>query len=423
MNKAELSEKWGKYCDVNQLVDDVMSLLTVNRHRNTEHGVCKLLDKFFTNKETLIKLLSTSSHYIGNLRIKATHNFERAINYIDIRNFFYNHEREFMLNESLQRVDADGKAMMEYMKADAKFVNLFDIVDNKSMMEMRDKLFQFREDGVTVASYNRIYQHKRYLAYFRGSTSSFMQDDFIPCLDKNAPTLKAGTKTSRAFGTFCRYYGLDKKPTYNKTYAQYSDLVSPLKRKMDFVISLNPLDYLMMSNGVSWHSCHNIADGSHKGGCLSYMLDHTSMVTFVVENIDSNSSIHLIPKNYRQMIHYNDGLFMQNRLYPQANDGATDLQAQFRGYVTEEFAEILGVESNWDVEQGSNACRSHVESIGAHYRDYLSGYRTHIFYPHSKATDIAYKMMTVGHNGVCTYCGNEYTECGRLAHAHCSCSR
>ena len=423
MNKAELNEKWSKYCDVNQLVDDVRVLLTTHNHRNTEHGVCTLLDKFFANKESLIQLISTSSHYIGNLRIKATHSFDRAINYVDIRNFFYEHEEEFMLGECLQRVDADGKAMMEYMKADSKFINIFDAVDNKAMMEMSAKLRQFREDGVTVASYNRIYQHQRYLAHFKGFTHYAMQEDFIPVLDKKAPTLKAGTKTSRAFGAFCRYYGLDKKPTYNKTYAKYADLVSPLKRNMDFVISLNPLDYLMMSNGVSWHSCHNIRDGSYKGGCLSYMLDHTSLITFVVEDINSNSSIHLIPKNYRQMIHYKDGMFMQNRLYPQANDGATDLYSAFRGYVTEEFTEILGVESNWDVEQGSNACRNHVDSIGAHYRDYLSGFRTHIFYPHSKATDIAHKIMTVGHHGMCTYCGHEYTEWNRLAHSNCACSR
>ena len=150
------------------------------------------------------------------------------------------------------------------------------------------------------------------------------------------------------------------------------------------------------------------------------MLDNTSLITFVVEDINSNAKTHLIPKNYRQMIHYQDGMFMQNRLYPQENDGAIDLQEKFRGLVTDEFAEILGIEENWDVESGGSACSKHVSSYGVHYRDYLSGNRTHIFYPHSKASEMSRKIMTIGHDGVCTHCGNRFTESHRLAHPDCS---
>lgn len=419
MNKAELSAKWGKYCDTNQLVDDVTELLNTYGHRNTEHGVCTLLDQFFTNKEELIKLISTSNHYIGNLRIKTTQSFDRAISYNQIRDFFYKHETEFLLNERLQRVDSEGKSMTDYLKADVKHINLFDIPDNKALKEMYAKISQFRDDGVTYESYNRIEQCHRYLRLFKGLRLSALYEDFIPILDKKAPTLKAGMKTSRAFGAFCRYYGFDKRENYNKTYAKYADLVSPLKRNMDFVISANPLDYLMMSNGVSWESCHNIRSGGWKGGCLSYMLDNTSLITFVVEDINSNAKTHLIPKNYRQMIHYSDGMFLQNRLYPQENDGATDLQAKFRGFVTEEFAEILGVEGDWDVESGGQACSGHVNSYGVHYRDYTSGLRTHVFYPHAKANEMTHHRITIGHEGVCTKCGCSYSVTNRLAHETC----
>ena len=146
------------------------------------------------------------------------------------------------------------------------------------------------------------------------------------------------------------------------------------------------------------------------------MLDTTSIITYVVEDIASNAKPHEIPKYYRQMIHYHDGMFMQNRLYPQANDGATDLYSKFRGFVTEEFSEILGVEGNWNIEEGPRSCNDHVRSTGVHYRDYLYNSRCNIFYPASKANSINLKVMTVGHEGICTHCGHAYTECGRLAH-------
>ena len=66
MAKHDLSEKWSKYCNTDKLVDDIMELLRENGHRCSEHGVCVLLDTYFTNKEPLIKLFMTSKHYIGD---------------------------------------------------------------------------------------------------------------------------------------------------------------------------------------------------------------------------------------------------------------------------------------------------------------------------------------------------------------------
>lgn len=422
MNKLDLFSKWGKYCDTNQLVDDVMELVHTYGHRNTVHGVCSLLDKFFTNKESLIQLLASSNHYIGNLRISTKQSFERSLDYTALRNFFWQHSHEFCDYHPRSQVDDDGKVMMDYMKADAKTVSLFDLADSEPLKEMVAKLRQFRNDGTTVESFNYNEQINRYINFFKGHPYSSIQYDYEPDLDKKAPSFKAGMKTSRAFNAFCHYYGVDKRDTYNKSFAKYADLVSSLKRNMDFVISLNPLDYLMMSNGVSWHSCHNIQAGGWKGGCLSYMLDNTSIITYVVEDINSNPKIHLIPKNYRQMIHYSDGMFMQNRLYPQGNDGATDLYNRFRGFVIEEFNEILGNDSDWDVEEGSRVCCDHVRSSGVHYRDYHSNDRCNIFYPHAKANSMARQIMRIGHEGICLHCGREYTEANRLSHSTCTCN-
>ena len=71
MNKAYLKQKWSKYCDTDKLVDDMMETLTKYRHRNSEHGVCVVLDTYFTNKEPLINMFMNSNHYVGDMRIVA----------------------------------------------------------------------------------------------------------------------------------------------------------------------------------------------------------------------------------------------------------------------------------------------------------------------------------------------------------------
>ena len=40
MNKANIKEKWGHYCDTNKLVDSMMGLLKTCNIENSEHGVC-----------------------------------------------------------------------------------------------------------------------------------------------------------------------------------------------------------------------------------------------------------------------------------------------------------------------------------------------------------------------------------------------
>ena len=89
MNKSQLKIKWGKYADTDKLVDDIMCLLTRYNHRNSEHGVCCVLDKFFTNKEPLINILQKSKYYMGDLRIVLDEQLERRGNKYEIDNCVY----------------------------------------------------------------------------------------------------------------------------------------------------------------------------------------------------------------------------------------------------------------------------------------------------------------------------------------------
>lgn len=419
MNKAELKEKWGKYCGTDKLVDDVMKLLTANGHNNTEHGVCCLLDKYFTNKEPLIRLFMTSNHYDGALRIVTKQSFDRQPSSNEIRSCLS--DNRFGEIQLLQQMDDNGKTMHDYLRTGKKKVTLDDLPKTKENSPITK--FDYM-DGFTKASRAKYDSFVGYRNAFRTMPYTTLQRDMYDPYYDGAPLLKTGTKTSRAFNKVCQHYGIDKlNPQvvdgktiypYNKIFAEYADLVSGLSRQMYFVISINPLDYLQMSYGISWKSCHNIANGQWKGGCLSYMLDKVSMVSFVIDKVDA--SIHEKPRYYRQMFHYDDNMFMQNRLYPKENDGATDLYGKFRNLVIEEFAEMLGTDGEWMTEKGT--CANHTESIGAHYVDYRGNPSCAIFYPKSHASTTYNRKMTVGSQGICVKCGKEWTNCGRLNHTN-----
>lgn len=432
MNKQELGAKWGKYCNTDKLVDDTMELLTVNRHRNTEHGVCTLLDTYFTNKEPLIKLFMTSKNYIGDMRIAVEKEFARNANSREIRNYLCQCKIMLSLDKLYQRYDENGKTLFHHLMTGKK---VFDINELPNASQQQSKVAEMHKwdynTFATAESVQKRNEFDKYFNFFYNNPYSELQADFTLDTKKNVPELKAGTKTSRAFNKVCSHYGVDKlcpettvvngvEKTvypYNKFFAEYADLVTSSTKKMQFIISINPLDYLTMSNGVNWVSCHNINTGSYKGGTMSYMLDAVSIITFVVEKIEGD--IHKIPKVYRQMYHYEKNLFIQSRLYPQGNDGATNLYNSFRGHVIEEFNELLGVDGDWNIEVGPDICRQHVckAENGRHYSDYIYNANAGIFYPTNNAPSVRNHIMTIGHAGICVNCGKEFSSTNFLSHA------
>ena len=277
------------------------------------------------------------------MRIALKKNFERQPSQGELNHFFCTYGTLFDSNKLFKFVDEDGKKMVDYLNTGKHAMNVFKMSATKA----NEKLSNFNYyNSATHQSHKFTKGFNEYMYIFRNMPYSAMQRNYTFSEDSNTPTLVKGMKTSRAFNKVCVHYGFDKDPNYNKAFAQYADLVSDLTREMDFIMSLNPLDYLTMSFGVRWESCHNIRGGGWMGGCLSYMLDNTSIITFVVNGIEG--PIHKIPKVYRQMFHYDGDMFVQSRLYPQGNDGAVNLYDKFRGIVTEEFYSLLNVDNEWE---------------------------------------------------------------------------
>lgn len=435
MLKADLKQLWGTYCNTDKLVDDVMTLLTKYHYNNTEHGVCEMLDVYFNNKKKLIEMFLGSEHYVGNMRICLDVELERRGNNSEIYDFCDLFPNQVGAKDIfLKFVDEYGKTLHDYLRLGirtfkARALNYSSIAERlEQNSKHRNK---FSDDGATKASHREFNKFYDIVNLFKYNTQPTLLCDTAECLTqyKINATFVEGMKTSRAFNRMCAYYGVDKLPKYNKLFAQYSDMVSGLKRKVKFYISLNPLDYLTMSFGNSWSSCHTIDkknergmqngyQGMHAGGTMSYMLDKTSIITYVHSDATEDYEE---GKIYRNMFHYYDGTLVQGRIYPQGNDGATDLYREFRRIMQGELSRLLGLDNDDWIKRGCD-CSHNTSSMGVHYFDYLHFGECNTSYPREMPY-AANNTVQIGHDRICPNCGEvieDDHDSGCLTHYDCT---
>lgn len=414
MNIIELNQKWNKYCDTTKLVNTMAEWMESKNIRHTADGICDMLDTFFTNKEELIKMFVKSKNYDGDLRIKLNTSMYRHENRVLVNSFVCDFYNKVGANKVLYKtVDDEGKSISDYFKIGKKNVSVADLVNGS----MDDVIFsdwndKFDSDGITKASRGKADKFYNIISQFRPIYGASISNYDANRINNYDETLKIadGTKTSRAFNKVCTKYGIDKAKNYNKLFAEYADMVSGTKRDIKFYISVNPIDYLTMSNGRSWNSCHKVGGGWF-GGTVSYMLDSVSIITFVFNETPTDFANE--GKIYRNMFHYKDGVLLQSRIYPQGNDGCTNLYDEFRGFVQKEFAEILGKKNEWHTNVNFNSVKR-----GNHYPDYNSwrnGTNISAIEPNARVN------MDIGHINICPYCGvAETLSANYIAHFGCT---
>lgn len=225
-----------------------------------------------------------------------------------------------------------------------------------------------------------------------------------------------GQKSSKATNKILTSIGFSGRE-YQQRYADYSDAVNPLQIVRHTVISVNPIDYLLASNGNSWSSCHTIDKHNPNGysgcrcsGTLSYMMDGSSLVYYQVDAAYNGNDMELQPKIVRQMFHYENGMFIQGRLYPQCHDGQNSLYTPIREIMQKVFADCLGLPNLWRKKRGIDTCRAFSKSTGTHYTDYLcqsecSVSRIFDMIPEGKDD----RVIHIGHKPYCIICGKEHS--------------
>lgn len=359
-----------------------------------------ILDTWITNKGPLIELFKKHPNYVeGKFMIAFDTNYDREI---------------------------DISVVFDFKRWLMKYVHLV-------VPHLPSEMDEQRIADCCGYLPDKLYNFIACLEHIAARTISEETADFLK-EHASAVHAHAGQKTSRVINKLLTYLGFDKieitetypvftdrqciweertvKP-YNREFAKYADALSPLTIKRHTILSLNPLDYLTMSFGNSWSSCHTIDkdnkrdmpngyQGQYSSGTMSYLLDESSMVFYTVDASYDGDEYFDEPKITRQMYHYGEDKLVQGRLYPGSNDGATEFYTQYRNIVQQIMAEILEIPNLWTVSRNAG---SMVHSKGTHYQDYH--HFSSCTLSKVKGTENE-EYITIGHRPICIECGNHH---------------
>lgn len=220
------------------------------------------------------------------------------------------------------------------------------------------------------------------------------------------------------------------RKSFDKYYARFADCLSELTVKKITVVSLNFLDFMTMSNGNSWSSCHFINSrgifhedsespyrGAYKQGCLSYALDKPSFLLYTLPATFKDTDYYRCQKLTRMCCQYEDGVLVTGKCYPSNNDALITRYRQMMQLIISQVTEIPNL---WTFSKKTRKIAAFVDTAenSAHYCDYLyDQQKPTISFVKGIDLDID-SSMTIGHEGYCLHCGepleghvNDWLQC------------
>lgn len=384
------------------LKQSILDLLDEYEYTYTDFAINKIIDTWCTNKSALLEAFTKHPNYVdGKFMIAFQSDYEREIDVSKIRLFY------------------------EWMKQRMRDPEYY-----KNLPEAVEKAKEMKHQYLPNDAFYFISDYLRYWT-FRQITS-----EQAKMINEAFPEIKAHTneKTTRVINRLCTYLNWHTHPDYNREFAKYADALTPITIKRHTILSLNPLDYLTMSFGNSWSSCHTIDklnrrdmpnsyEGMYSSGTMSYMLDGTSMVLYTVDSSYDGDEFYTQPKINRQMFHFANDKLIQSRLYPQSNDSNNEAYTPYRNLVQEIISTIFDVPNIWTKKNGG--ITRYTISYGTHYRDYTCFDACNISILKDSNND---EPILIGHNPICIECGTEHDcasniNCCRGVHtcADCGC--
>lgn len=376
------------------LFNGICDLLDEYDYTYTDHAINKIIDEWATNKQSLLEAFKKHPNYIEDKYLIAFESdYERDIDLKVVSDFYW-----WMKDRIIDPFCLDA------------------LPDEIKQQRLPDEwLPQLMNDCIW---YDVSYCNNRQL------TENQAND-----INRVFPNIKAhsGEKTTRVVNRLCTYLNWHKHPDYNKRFAMYADALTPITIKRHTVLSVNPLDYLTMSFGNSWSSCHTIDkdnkrempngyEGQYSSGTISYMLDGVSMVLYTVDSKYDGHDFYSQPKITRQMFHYGNDKLIQSRLYPQSNDSNIEVYTPYRNLVQEIISTIFDFPNLW-VKKTDSMCR-YTYSRGTHYCDYTHFSSCNLTIKKGSENDTP---LAIGHDPICIECGythetSENINCCRSYH-------
>lgn len=376
------------------LLDSMKELLDEYDYDYTTMALNAIISEWEDQKATFIEAFKKHPNYVdGKFMIAFNYDYERGFDQTVFKRFM----------DFLDNVSYEYKALVPQ---DIKTKREEDCCDL-----LPDKLYKFLICDLD-----------------RHITSRTITEETAKLLEAILPQIHphTGEKASRVINRICSYLGYDKHPEYNREFAKFADGLSPIIIKRHTVLSINPLDYLTMSFGNSWASCHTIDkenrrgmpnsySGQYSSGTMSYMLDESSMVFYTVDAAYDGDDYWTQPKINRQMFHYGEDKLVQSRLYPQDNDGKGEEYTPYRNIVQSIMATIFDFPNLWTLKKGCEAIRPYITSFGTHYEDY--NYYGNCSLSRIKGIDNE-NRITIGSEPICIQCGERHDIQGNINHCN-----
>lgn len=379
---------------IENLTNDMCRVLREHNYSHDKTAVRKIVSKSLAAKEELIDIFRKNPYWNEEqLCIHFEHDYDRKIQPEAYRIFL-----NWLWAASEERNRAEGIPTMDSVHTEEAnrgiFGEYYNIYDELVELPAETILPEFEEEE-NLNYWGRDRQKKYQNALAR-----------INQLDEKW-NFRPGMKLNRVVNKICVKYGWDKLVGYDRKYATFSDSMTPLKVKRQTTISVNPIDFLLMSHGNSWKSCHWIGWDESEAGCyssgtVSYMLGEDS---FIVSAIDENASGERLaeePKILRQVFGYHDYQLLQSRLYPQDCDsGAKELYDNIRGMVEEIIAQAIDEPNRWTKDA------MNVQSDGTAYQDWncMNVCSMHTLLNHK---DDVKEPIMMSREPICVKCGCEH---------------
>lgn len=138
--------------------------------------------------------------------------------------------------------------------------------------------------------------------------------------------------------------------TWEQIKAKFTDTLNPLEVEETYYISINPLDYLSMSHGKRWDSCHSLKNGGcYHAATTTTLVDGATVIVYTLSKEDTpvkGKNFSKKDKQSRSMIFLSenlDGLFQQV-FYPSR---ACDDALVIKEFLQEKLSEYLEKENKW----------------------------------------------------------------------------
>lgn len=236
--------------------------------------------------------------------------------------------------------------------------------------------------------------------------------------------VKMETKSWYADGV---YHEREEDTGWNSKFAKFADGINPYTIKRHTIISTNPVDYLLASNGTNWVSCHHLCredvnksgsyNAMYSGGASGYMLDNSTVVMYMIDEAYDGDEFMFAPKERRCLFHIGEDKIIQGRVYPDGRDGGElGASEQMRIIMQTIIADCLNVPNLWKVEIGTDAIAPYEVTGGENYEDYEHYDDCTISFLKGNNSNYVIRPahITIGARAMCPVCGERHNRRGWL---------